>query len=821
MRFLKLHMLIPVVLLLLITGYLSTSASAAVVASGAYGDNLTWTLDDFGTVTISGTGPMKDYGYRSGNYSIMSPLYNHKASIYSVYIEDGVTTIGNYAFHYCENLYSIRIPDSVTSIGSQAFWICRSLKNVVIPESVTSIGMEAFSSCSSLESVIIPSRVTTIGTHAFSKCTSLKGAIIPENVTSMGGHVFSGCTNLVAVRFLANISVIETEMFYNCSSLRKIELPASITMIGEHAFHGCTNLQSITIHPGLAYVADYAFYECDNLKKIFFTGAYEQWGKWKATFRNGIPYSGVPRLYCNWIPPDVKAQYQERSLCPNVLPYLEEDDAKAFMGFIYNDADYAERDFSEDKFYALITGDYSQFASADEVEAYILSLSAFVRGSLSEQVTESTSLIDQYTNLLISHLEKKIGADIDQQIISEYYGKAEEYLQNGLVDILSCAVDKVTDIYISAEVLQNISIVVSAYDTILSAPEKAEKYVDDAMAIIHAIVVSFNHELRGRSEYFSLYLDNRRLYTSPDNEQFQLRMSLNFIATKQNNSFAAAWIVGKDNWFEHRDTLDRWAEFLYQLETTSPSHTYVSEIILDATCRYSGECLHTCSRCGDSYSTETPTIDHIFDKVDEIHPTCETSGVEAHWICKMCGRSSKDGKELTTTLSAIPPHGHDWGDWVIIKDSTETEDGLKRRTCGYDISHIQEEVIPAGSASDSGSQNGSGTSTTGNTGDTSGNTNTGGAGGTTGGTNGGNTSGQTGGNIGTNTEGNENGNAGGNTGDSAAENTGSNVGGNTGERPLPNTASSHDIVIYAEIFMLSFLSAVVSFLVRKKINGVD
>ena len=36
---------------------------------GANGDNLTWTLDDEGTLTISGTGEMEDYS--SYNYSLL------------------------------------------------------------------------------------------------------------------------------------------------------------------------------------------------------------------------------------------------------------------------------------------------------------------------------------------------------------------------------------------------------------------------------------------------------------------------------------------------------------------------------------------------------------------------------------------------------------------------------------------------------------------------------------------------------------------------------------------------------------------------------
>ena len=49
---------------MLVALFCCSAAIAAEVASGtcgAQGDNLTWTLDDSGTLTISGTGDMADY----------------------------------------------------------------------------------------------------------------------------------------------------------------------------------------------------------------------------------------------------------------------------------------------------------------------------------------------------------------------------------------------------------------------------------------------------------------------------------------------------------------------------------------------------------------------------------------------------------------------------------------------------------------------------------------------------------------------------------------------------------------------------------------
>ena len=69
-----------------------------------------------------------------------------------------------------QNIRSYVIPSSVTSIGDYAFWYCDSLSEIVIPSSVTSIGDHAFSDCYSLSEIVIPSSVTSIGDSAFSRC---------------------------------------------------------------------------------------------------------------------------------------------------------------------------------------------------------------------------------------------------------------------------------------------------------------------------------------------------------------------------------------------------------------------------------------------------------------------------------------------------------------------------------------------------------------------------------------------------------------------------------------------------------------------------
>ena len=112
----------------------------------------------------------------------INPYTACRAKIKKVYIENGVTTIGDGAFSDCSSLTSVTIPNSVTTIGGDAFRGCSHLTSVTIPNSVTTIESSAFANCSSLTSVTIPNSVTTIGQGAFSDCKSLTSVTIPNSV---------------------------------------------------------------------------------------------------------------------------------------------------------------------------------------------------------------------------------------------------------------------------------------------------------------------------------------------------------------------------------------------------------------------------------------------------------------------------------------------------------------------------------------------------------------------------------------------------------------------------------------------------------------
>ena len=111
-----------------------------IIASGTCGaegdgSNLRWELDSNGTLSISGSGAMKDYRYNS--WSTRWNGYGDR--IKSLTIASGITKIGNYAFYDCSGLTSITLPEGLTSIGSLAFFECTGLTSVAFPDGLTSI----------------------------------------------------------------------------------------------------------------------------------------------------------------------------------------------------------------------------------------------------------------------------------------------------------------------------------------------------------------------------------------------------------------------------------------------------------------------------------------------------------------------------------------------------------------------------------------------------------------------------------------------------------------------------------------------------------
>ena len=232
-------------------------------ASGTCGDNLTWNLGGDGMMTISGTGGMD---FPSG-----IPWESYRNRIQTLIVEEGVTSIANWAFEWCASLTSVELPDSLTSLGGGAFSGCTSLTSVELPDSLISLGDFAFAECSSLTSVELPEGLISLGEGAFGGCTSLTSVELPDSLTSIGRGAFSFCTSLISVELPDNLTSLGDSVFYECTSLNAVELPDSLTSIGSDAFSYCTSLTSVELPEGLTSIGYYAF-SGSALAEVTFTG---------------------------------------------------------------------------------------------------------------------------------------------------------------------------------------------------------------------------------------------------------------------------------------------------------------------------------------------------------------------------------------------------------------------------------------------------------------------------------------------------------------------------------------------------------------------
>ena len=208
--------LITIIGILLLAVHMTAGAEEPFF-SGSCGENITYSLDDTGVLTITGTGPITSHIWNDYYHADIAD------KIKSVYISDGITEIPEYAFESCMQMRSARIPGSVKRIGKYAFNECFLLSDVQIPEGITTIEKETFCQCVRLESITIPESVIYIEDAAFA-ASGLKEVMIPANVKRLGSSVF-----------------------YYCEELEKVTLPDGIEEIGESCFSATKKLKSLTV----------------------------------------------------------------------------------------------------------------------------------------------------------------------------------------------------------------------------------------------------------------------------------------------------------------------------------------------------------------------------------------------------------------------------------------------------------------------------------------------------------------------------------------------------------------------------------------------
>ena len=269
----------------------------------------TWTLDDEGTLTVSGSGELvyRFYDDEDGFTDAGSfpwTFYTYSSQIKEVVIESGITTIGKFIFGgdevyggFFPKLSKVTIPDSVTSISPYAFyqyvyneeyedWICDIIilcnrgsyaqtyaENNNIPYALLD-GTEEENTFSgfagrlewTLDKLTGVLTITGSGIMPPFKTSRpswepyyrlIRSVVIGEGITSVSENAFSQYNY-----------DYESDYYNNKSRIESVQLPSTIQSIGKCAFYGVNTLQTVNIPDDVGAIENYAFAYCASLPEV-------------------------------------------------------------------------------------------------------------------------------------------------------------------------------------------------------------------------------------------------------------------------------------------------------------------------------------------------------------------------------------------------------------------------------------------------------------------------------------------------------------------------------------------------------------------------
>ena len=326
---------------------------------------LSWWLQD-GCLEVWGEGDMPNYDKEDNPH----PFSDQNREVTSLKIEEGVTSIGEYAFCGCTGLNAVVLPKSVKRIGSGAFdgssyfhknavFVIQNPDCEIAPdtEDAKTLGYvgtifgyagskaEAYAKEHNIPFYLLDAPnatetdvtwsmnadgVLTIGGKGNMKnydpaisdrspfaLPLVREIIIADGVTAIGSNAFAGCQNLTAVSIPDSVTFIAARAFFDCGNLVSAELPEHLQYIGEDAFGYCEMLESVAIPESVRYLMKGAFDSCYAL--------------WDVT----LPYHLQDAAYSAFM----STPFFDTLPSPQILPPEDE----------YSDDEYLENDCIEDE----------------------------------------------------------------------------------------------------------------------------------------------------------------------------------------------------------------------------------------------------------------------------------------------------------------------------------------------------------------------------------------------------------------------------------------------------------------------------------------
>lgn len=628
----KRHVKLIAMVMVAILGFSATPVfSFAVEQTGTYGP-LTYsesmtdiTITDCDSSQIVGAYEIPSDINGKPVTSIGRNSFSYCSQLTEVKIPNSVETIGTRAFYNCTALSNIAIGDNVKSIGDEAFtnpYKQTHEVDLTLGNSIETIGAHAFEYCA-IDHLVIPDSVKRIGALAFSfsdgadiyigkslevvdghipgyslpqkfwdskKISSIEVSPYNEMFSSEDGVLFNKeQTELIKYPVYGrneNYTVPKSVKVIGYSAFsgyrgNQITLPEGLEELGRNAFNSSSHLERITIPYGIKEIPANCFAYCFDLIEItipeavkvinnsafgsspqlIIYGYNNSYASWYAV-EHGIPFVCIGEASDPYYPPSQKIpDFSD-------LPTLSDDEARSFLGFIYNSSEFYKSDLSQNVYFKLLTGRLPD----DDILCKEVSLAFLttISSNLTQYVSESNQAKEYLRSGLINYLSEQLAGmpSTPEEIINEYSNELmnniKTYVQDTMTGFLQFSGK------VSADDLDrfigNLDNIMNTVIGIKDLPSKIQNFVDGTVAATQAFFFPLEHELNGRYRYFNSYLSNRKIFDA-DSEAFKLLQDFNAFAAMDSNflSIIFDFLPNTASWYTCRDIINKWAEYTYSL----------------------------------------------------------------------------------------------------------------------------------------------------------------------------------------------------------------------------------------------------------------
>lgn len=226
------------------------------------GDNLAWSLNN-NKLTISGTGEM--YNYAKGE----SPFSKLAGYINQVQIEDGVESIGDYAFYGCALFEMLKLPATVSTVGKDAIGGCNNLKEMFVLNHRCTFSYE-WTKAESIELAIYGYQ----GSPAEKFASDFNKTFVVAGAYGKGENyewLFNGDNKTLDLTGEGKLPDFEADNLpWNDfkGDIVKVNFSDKITYIGNNALSGCINVEKIDFSSGLNNVGINVFEDTKWFKSL-------------------------------------------------------------------------------------------------------------------------------------------------------------------------------------------------------------------------------------------------------------------------------------------------------------------------------------------------------------------------------------------------------------------------------------------------------------------------------------------------------------------------------------------------------------------------